>query len=113
MGATCYDDIAEWYAEWVAGPMDEDPYFQEVRALMGEVAGERVCDLACGEGRKVGAYHRTLSTSINALTDAGLALERMREPRAADSLAERSPAWAEVPAVLVAWCRKGAAGAGS
>src|SRR5438034_304302 len=51
MAATSYDEIADWYAEWVSGPMDEDPYFSEVRALMGEVAGARICDLACGEGR--------------------------------------------------------------
>ncbi len=47
-----YDDIAEWYDSWVGThAMGEDPYFQAVEALMGEVAGRRVCDLACGQGR--------------------------------------------------------------
>jgi ubiquinone/menaquinone biosynthesis C-methylase UbiE len=227
--ASAYDDIAEWYDAWVEGSMDEDPYFREVQALMGDVTGQRICDLACGQGRvarhlaglgagvvgidlsaklleiarrqeeaeprgiqylqadartlhgvadrafdgvlchmalmdisdlvptlhavarvlrprgwfvfsilhpcyntarsgematpegvvrcvacyfteghwrsdtrtgppgKVGAYHRTLSTYINALTEA----------RATGSLAESWPGWAEVPAVLVAFCSKG------
>jgi ubiquinone/menaquinone biosynthesis C-methylase UbiE len=235
-----YDDIAEWYDGWVSGSIDEDPSVSEVQALMGDVAGQRICDLACGQGRvarhlaergarvvgidlsaklleiarrheaseprgieyihadarslpgiadgafegvlchmalmdipdlvptlhtvarilrprgwfvfsilhpcyntprsgetaspdgmvrtvagyfteghwqsesrtgppgKVGAYHRTLSTYLNALTNAGLVLERVSEPRATGSLAERRPVWGEVPAVLVASCRKGA-----
>jgi ubiquinone/menaquinone biosynthesis C-methylase UbiE len=239
-----YDDVAEWYDAWV-GPIHEDPYLKEVQALMGEVAGQRLCDLACGQGRiaryladrgasvlgvdlsakllqiarhheeaeprgieylqadagklqgvadaafdgvlcnmalmdirdlaptlhsvarilrpggwfifsilhpcyntarsgemaspegavrfiasyfiegywrsatrtgppgKVGAYHRMLSTYVNALTDAGLVLERMREARATGSLAERAPGWAEVPAVLAASCRKGIVAQGS
>lgn len=50
MAASSYDEIAEWYDEWV-GPIDEDPYLAEVQALTGEVAGQRICDLACGQGR--------------------------------------------------------------
>src|SRR3954452_15247881 len=47
-----YDDIAEWYDQWVGThSMREDPYFPAVEALMGEVAGKRICDLACGQGR--------------------------------------------------------------
>lgn len=75
-------------------------------------------DTRPGPPGKVGAYHRTLSTYINALTDAGLTLERMSEPcasgvsAAAPSLAGLSrPVWAEVPAVLVVRCRRGAAAA--
>jgi ubiquinone/menaquinone biosynthesis C-methylase UbiE len=236
--ASAYDEIAEWYDAWVNDSIADDPYFQEVRALMGEVAGQRICDLACGQGRaarylaeqgarvvgidlsgklleiarrheadrplgigyyqadarmlsivgdgafdgvichmalmdiadlvptlqsvarvlapggwfvfsvlhpcyntarsgemaapegpgrfvgayfaegwwrsdsrtgppgKVGAYHRTLSSYLNALIDAGLVLERMREVQATGELAENWPGWAEVPAVLVARCRK-------
>jgi ubiquinone/menaquinone biosynthesis C-methylase UbiE len=242
---SAYDGIAEWYDQWVSGPIHEDPYVHEALALMGEVAGLRVCDLACGQGRvarhladlgaraigidlsarlleiarrheeveprgieylhadarglhgvadetfdgvlchmalmdiadlvptlrsvarilrpgrwfvfsilhpcyntaqsgemtspegvvrliahyfgegywrsdsrtgppgKVGAYHRTLSTYVNALTDAGFVLERVSEPQATGSVAERRPVWAEVPAVLVVRCRKGAAAPGS
>ena len=61
-----------------------------------------------GPPGKVGAYHRTLSTYINALADAGLALERLAEPPATARVAERRPIWREAPAVLVAMCRKGA-----
>jgi ubiquinone/menaquinone biosynthesis C-methylase UbiE len=50
--ASSYDSIAEWYDTWVGThSMDEDPFFPAVRTLMGEVAGLRICDLACGQGR--------------------------------------------------------------
>jgi 2-polyprenyl-3-methyl-5-hydroxy-6-metoxy-1,4-benzoquinol methylase len=63
-------------------------------------------DARTGPPGKVGAYHRTLSTYLNALTDAGLALERMQEVQATGELAENGRGWAEVPAVLAARCRK-------
>ena len=47
-----YDDIAEWYDHWVGThSMREDPFFPAVEAFIGEVAGQRICDLACGQGR--------------------------------------------------------------
>jgi hypothetical protein len=52
----------------------------------------------------------SLSTSINSLTDAGLGLGRAGEPRLIGGHAERRPVWAEVPADLVARCRKGTPG---
>lgn len=242
MAASTYDDIAEWYDSWVAHSMREDPFFPAVEALMGDIAGQRVCDLACGEGRlarylaesganvvgidlsakllqiarrheqieprgiaylradarsldsvadgtfdgvvcfmalmdipdlvptlhsvarvlrpggwfvfatlhpcyhtprsgempspagwlrtiggyfeegywrsdtrtgppgKVGAYHRTLGTYINGLIEAGLTLECVRETRATGEVSGERPIWTEVPAVLVARCRKGAEG---
>lgn len=52
MAVSAYDDIAEWYDAWVGShAMGEDPYFPAVEALMGDVAGRCVCDLACGQGR--------------------------------------------------------------
>jgi 2-polyprenyl-3-methyl-5-hydroxy-6-metoxy-1,4-benzoquinol methylase len=49
---SAYDDIAEWYDQWVGEQsMDEDPFFPAVQALLGEVSGRRICDLACGQGR--------------------------------------------------------------
>ncbi len=49
---SAYDDIAEWYDKWLGThAMREDPFFPAVEALMGEVAGRRICDLACGQGR--------------------------------------------------------------
>jgi hypothetical protein len=67
-------------------------------------------DARTGPPGKVGAYHRTLSTYVNALTDAGLTLERVCEPRATSTFAERRPVWAQVPAVLVVRCTKRAPG---
>src|SRR5712691_4974999 len=47
-----YDEIAEWYDTWLGpGALAEDPFFPSVEALMGPIAGQRVCDLACGQGR--------------------------------------------------------------
>jgi 2-polyprenyl-3-methyl-5-hydroxy-6-metoxy-1,4-benzoquinol methylase len=67
-----------------------------------------------GPPGKVGAYHRTLSTYINALTGAGLTIERAIEPTTPHPLPDspslsRSgrPVWQEVPAVLVLRCGKG------
>jgi len=67
-----------------------------------------------GPPGKVGAYHRTLSTYLNTLADAGLTLERSIEPNAREnlpaspSLAHMSrPVWSEVPAVLTVRCRNG------
>jgi ubiquinone/menaquinone biosynthesis C-methylase UbiE len=49
---SAYDDIAEWYDAWIGThAMREDAYFPAVEALLGEVAGQRICDLACGQGR--------------------------------------------------------------
>jgi 2-polyprenyl-3-methyl-5-hydroxy-6-metoxy-1,4-benzoquinol methylase len=66
-------------------------------------------DTRPGPPGKVGAYHRTLSTYVNALIDAGFVLERLSEPRATGVAAERRPVWAEVPAVLVGRCKRVAA----
>jgi ubiquinone/menaquinone biosynthesis C-methylase UbiE len=65
-------------------------------------------DARPGPPGKVGAYHRTLSTYVNALADAGLTVERMNEPQLSGRHAEHRPVWAEVPAVLVVRCRKDA-----
>lgn len=47
-----YDDIAEWYDQWIGThSMREYPFFPTVEAFIGEVEGVRICDLACGQGR--------------------------------------------------------------
>ncbi len=52
MTTSAYDEIAEWYDQWLgAHAMRDDPYFPAAEALMGDVAGLRICDLACGQGR--------------------------------------------------------------
>ena len=55
---------------------------------------------------KVGAYHRTLSTYVNTLVEAGLTVERLAEPQATGTLAERLPHFRDLPGGLVARCRK-------
>ncbi len=55
---------------------------------------------------QVGAYHRTLTTYLNACIAAGLTLEQFDEPQALDETAQRVPGYAEVPAVLAVRCRK-------
>jgi ubiquinone/menaquinone biosynthesis C-methylase UbiE len=71
-------------------------------------------DQRTGPPGKVGAYHRTLSTYVNALTAAGLPVEALREPGRPSAPVPDSPAfagvgqpsWAEVPSVLAMRCRK-------
>jgi 2-polyprenyl-3-methyl-5-hydroxy-6-metoxy-1,4-benzoquinol methylase len=70
-------------------------------------------DTRPGPPGRIGAYHRTLSTYINAISDAGLQLERMCEPLGVSDVADSPslsgvtrPVWREVPAVLVVRCRR-------
>lgn len=58
-----YDGIAEWYEGYVAGGLP--PYAEEpVLSLLPDVAGWRVCDLACGHGQMA----RLLATRGAAVT---------------------------------------------
>jgi 2-polyprenyl-3-methyl-5-hydroxy-6-metoxy-1,4-benzoquinol methylase len=43
-------EFADWYQGWIADPA-EDLVARGLFNVMGEVTGERVLDLACGEGR--------------------------------------------------------------
>lgn len=63
-------------------------------------------DTRPGPPGKVGSYHRTLSTYVNALTEAGLTIEAFAEPRLTGRHAERRPVWAEVPGALAVRCRR-------
>jgi SAM-dependent methyltransferase len=76
----------------------------EVRKYFNEGHWRR--DEPDGVRGKVGAYHRTLSTYVNEVVRAGLAIERFVEPPATGRLAEISPVYKEVPAVLLARCAK-------
>ena len=78
--------------------------WREVRGYFREVFWRS--DNRSGVRGQVGAYHRMLSTYVNGLIEAGLCLERLCEPRASGHIAERVPGYGEVPAVLVARCRK-------
>lgn len=48
-----YDSIADWYEEWLGGTneISHDPFATPLFDLIGDVAGRRICDLGCGQGR--------------------------------------------------------------
>ncbi|WP_114558269.1 class I SAM-dependent DNA methyltransferase [Desertihabitans aurantiacus] len=48
-----YDRFADWYDEWLGdgAGLGSDPFALPLLELVGPVAGQRVCDLACGQGR--------------------------------------------------------------
>lgn len=54
---------------------------------------------------KVGAHHRTLSTYLNGLASAGLALEKVVEPAEVGPSRESHPVDQEVPRLFLARCR--------
>jgi 2-polyprenyl-3-methyl-5-hydroxy-6-metoxy-1,4-benzoquinol methylase len=43
-----YDEFAEWYEQWIG---DSPPLIVTHGGLLPAVAGERVLDIACGQGR--------------------------------------------------------------
>src|SRR6266436_6589830 len=51
MTQASYNDIAEWYAQFLqARPVYTEVILPNLLALIGEVDGEVICDLACGQG---------------------------------------------------------------
>jgi ubiquinone/menaquinone biosynthesis C-methylase UbiE len=56
--------------------------------------------------RRVGNYHRTLSTYLNALVRSKFTLEAVDEPRAGPLLAEQQPLYADVPMFFAARARR-------
>lgn len=85
-----------WFAFTITHPCFQRPparsYYEE---------GFWRSDNAHGVRGQVGAYHRTLSTYLNALSEAGMFVERLSEP----PLPGR-----DVPVVLAALCRKSTVG---
>lgn len=52
MSQTAYDAIAPWYDSLVrAGSLAGDIVLSRLFALFSDVAGQTICDLACGQGR--------------------------------------------------------------
>ncbi len=46
-----YDEIAEWYDQWVQNrPLIHQLVVPALFELVGEVEGQKICDLACGQG---------------------------------------------------------------
>ncbi len=77
---------------------------REVRGYFREIYWRS--DNPHGVRGQVGAYHRTLTTLLNACLGAGLALEHFAEPQAQDEISRRVPGYEEVPAALVVRCAK-------
>ncbi|MGH2493673.1 MAG: class I SAM-dependent methyltransferase [Ktedonobacteraceae bacterium] len=51
MGDASYNEIAEWYDTYLReNPIYADIVLPNVLALVGDVQGQSVCDLACGQG---------------------------------------------------------------
>ncbi len=78
MSVSAYDEIAEWYDQIMeAGSLLEDPIFVAVERLVGEVAGQAICDLACGQGR-VARYLASRGAQVTGIDISGklLALAR-------------------------------------
>ncbi len=86
-----YDAIADWYDEWVGGDdVLADPLFAAVVLFLGPLSGQRVCDLACGQGR-VARYLADQGARVLGVDVSGkmLAIARKREadrPRGIDYL---------------------------
>ena len=57
--------------------------------------------------RRAGNHHRTLSTYLNQLTNAGLVLETVEEPHPSELLERQQPEYSAVPIFLAARTRKG------
>ena len=55
---------------------------------------------------KVGAYHRTLSTYLNGLVEAGMTIERLIEPQGSGPSGSPTPDTSQVPAFLAVRCTK-------
>lgn len=78
--------------------------YREVRDYFTE--GFWRSDNPQGVRGQVGAYHRMLSTYLNALAEAGFLLEHMVEPQATGQIAASIPGYAEVPAAILIRCKR-------
>ncbi|GCE21031.1 methyltransferase domain-containing protein [Dictyobacter kobayashii] len=110
-----------WFAFSILHPCFHTPQSGELDTPEGTVRtirryfaeGHWRSDTRPGPPGKVGAYHRTLSTYVNSLTDAGLQLVRLSEPGPPSAVPAslsfsrvNRPVWSEVPSILVAISRK-------
>ncbi|MGN6483823.1 MAG: class I SAM-dependent methyltransferase [Thermomicrobiales bacterium] len=99
-----------WFVFAITHPCFKPPAYGElvdhgegtVRRVVGKYFEEGAWD---GPGKNTvhlpsRAYHRTLSTYVNALTSAGFVIEALREPPG------ENPVWREAAQLLYARCRK-------
>lgn len=75
-----YDAIAGWYAGFITRPLFTDLVHPAVLSLVGEVAGLRILDLACGQGHLARelAAHGAIVTGVD-LSEGMLAIAREAE----------------------------------
>ena len=80
-----YDAIAGWYDEQVRSGLLHDLALPALLGLVGDVAGQRVCDLACGQGvvARLLAAHGAHVTGID-ISSALLAIARAYDAAGAD-----------------------------
>jgi 2-polyprenyl-3-methyl-5-hydroxy-6-metoxy-1,4-benzoquinol methylase len=78
--APCYDDHAAWYHDWVFAP-DDDLVARSLLGLVGPVAGQRILDLACGEGR----IARALAAAGNEVVGVDLSVALLEYARGEES----------------------------
>ena len=74
-----YDAFASWYDEWVAAPED-DLVAASLFELIGQIEGQRILDLGCGQGR----ISRELARRGNDVVGVDLSAELLQIARAAD-----------------------------
>ena len=76
-----YDEYAGWYDAWIADP-GEDPVAKPLFAIVGEVTGQRILDLGCGQGR----IARHLAAQGNELVGVELSAEMLAHAAPADGV---------------------------
>ena len=101
---------AGWFVFVITHPCFQAPGGRWVDAnrLVGNYFEEGLwrSDNPEGVRGKVGAYHRTLSTYVNGLVEAGLMIERLIEPQGAGCSGDSTPDTSKVPAFLAVRCKK-------
>jgi SAM-dependent methyltransferase len=75
-----YDDHAAWYHDWVFAPED-DLVARSLLGLVGPARGERILDLACGEGRIARALAGTGNHVVGVDLSSGMLAIARREER--------------------------------
>lgn len=97
-----------WFVFAITHPCFKPPAYGEitdhvngsVRRTVGRYFDEGLWDGPNTRYLPTRAYHRTLSTYVNALCAAGLTIEQMREPQL------DTPVWREVACLLYVRCQK-------